>query len=101
MVIFGVRVQSGRYAVKIRAGGFQDRKQGGISVAAGRTKDAGNIALIGTGVVPGSTPDGVPKEGPGAAASSPWYKSTWFWVGSAAVAVGGVGYLLWRQRKGR
>lgn len=110
--IFSVKVPTGNYSVKIRASGFQDRKLGGVRVAVGATKDTGNIVLIpaigaplpgGTpGGAPGGTsdgtPGGTPKEETGIA---PWYKSTWFWVGTAAVAVGGVGYLIWRQRKGR
>ena len=101
---------TGSYAVVVRASGFQDRKQGGIRVVIGTPRDAGNIMLIGTGVAPGPTPGGTPglpggkpKEEPGGVVPSPWYKSTWFWVGTAAVAAGGVGYLIWRdrQRKGR
>jgi len=103
--VFVVKVPTGNYAVKIRARGFQDRRQGGIHVPIGTLLDVGSVVLVSPLVledgVPASGDDMEEKEGKegGAPASTSWYKSTWFWVGTATVAVGGVSYLVWRQRK--
>lgn len=105
---FTADVVPGTYTMTVRASGYQDRVLNLVTVRAATPLDTGRIMLIRSatyqppsGESSDTTGDGTPKEdGGNGAAAPPWYKSTGLWVGVAVVTVGGVGYLIWRSRKG-